>query len=645
MKNIRIKSLYLNNFKGVKELSIDFNLHDTQICGKNGTGKTTVADSFMWLFFNKDSQGAANFDVKTKGADGEYLHNLEHSVEAVIAIDNQEKTFKKVFKEKYTKQRGSSQATFTGHTTDYFVDDVPKKKKEFDETVSQLFDEKIFPIITDPLYFNTRMKWQDRRSLLIDMCGDIPDSAVIAQNSDLQLLESIIATKSIDDYRLQLKSQMKPINDELKAIPIKINEAQLAIPSEIEQVDEDKLAFVNERIQELENKKHSILNGGAIAEKETALITLRNKKLLLQQEIPNVKPLRDELYGLSIQDDSLKRKVARAKDDIKFKESQQTRNEEQRDSLRKKFVDVNAMQYDESKNICPNCGQTLPHEKIAGFMEEFNINKSNELEKINVDGKALKQEFDERANKIILLKNEVENNQKAINDLQVVIKEKQQEIDNVKNDFNTKQQPKIDAIDEQIVECEREIDLLKNNTATSTSAIDEEISMLKEQRSQIESIKAKQQVAEKQKKRIEELEARETQLADEYSSKEKMLYLTDKFMKAKISMLTENINSHFNICKFKLFNMQINGGLEECCEVTVNGVNYSDLNNAARINSGLDVIDTICKFKGVRAPIFIDNAESVNQMLNIASQQIGLYVTTDENLRIEEPKELSVFEI
>ena len=287
---VRLKQMKLRNFKGIKELEVDFNGQNTDIYGKNATGKTTLVDAFTWLFFNKDSTGSADFDVKTKNENGEYLHNLEHSVEVIVEVIDKmveggspvsvEKSFKKIFKEKYTKQRGSTTATFTGHTTDYFVDDVPRKKKEYDEIVNQLFDSNIFPMITDPFYFNTRMKWQDRRKMLIDICGDVSDELVINFNNELVPLLSVLNGKNVDDYRTQLKRQMKPINEELKAIPIKINEAHLAIPNEIEEFDEEKYKFINEKINEFEAKKQTALSGGAIADKETELINLKNKKLL-----------------------------------------------------------------------------------------------------------------------------------------------------------------------------------------------------------------------------------------------------------------------------------------------------------------------------------------------------------------------------
>lgn len=636
MKNVRLKQMKLRNFKGIKERDIDFNLLDTNIYGKNATGKTTLVDAFSWLFFNKDSSGASDFDVKTKTADGEYLHNLEHLVEAVVEVDGTETTFKKVFKEKYTKQRGSTTAAFTGHTTDYFVDDVPRKKKEYDETVNELFDSNIFSMITDPFYFNTRMKWQDRRKTLIDICGDVSDELVINSLNDLAPLQQLLNGKSVDDLRAQLKSQMKPINDELKTIPIKINEANLAIPTEIEEVDKEKYKFINKRINELENKKQTVLNGGAAAEKETELIKLRNQKLLVQNEVPDVKALKDEEYSLNIQIDSLERKKERAENEIQAKKSQQKSNELMRDDLRNKYFEVNAMQYDESQNICPHCGQLLPADKVEGFMEKFNINKSKQLENINKDGKRLKEQFESLTEDIEVLEKDIQNHQILINDYQLKLKEVAKKIVSINEDFAKEQEPKINAIDEQILETERQIEFLKSNTYAETSKIDEEIKTLKEEKDILDAIVISADLAENQKKRIEELEAREKQLNDEYNEKDKLLYLTDLFIKTKVAMLTEKINSHFKLCKFNLFEEQINGGLNEVCEVTVNGVNYTDLNNAMKINAGLDVINTICDYSNTYAPIFIDNAESVNETIKTNSQQVRLYVTeNDETLRIE----------
>ena len=222
-----------------------------------------------------------------------------------------------------------------------------------------------------------------------------------------------------------------------------------------------------------------------------------------------------------------------------------------------------------------------------------------------------------------------------INQLNASIQSKQCEIDNIQNLFKAEQRQKTNKVNKQIVVIEQEIAGLKNDAQTVIDGIDEDIQVWKQQRAEIESIKAKINLAEVQKKRIEELEAREKELAKDYSDKEQALYLTDLFIKTKVNMLTEKINKHFELCNFKLFEEQINGGLNEVCEITIDGVSFSDLNNAMKINAGLDVINTVCNYANTYAPIFIDNCEAVNQTLQTNSQQIRLYVTdSDESLRI-----------
>ena len=255
---------------------------------------------------------------------------------------------------------------------------------------------------------------------------------------------------------------------------------------------------------------------------------------------------------------------------------------------------------------------------------------------MNAKGLSLLKEYKERSVEIDDLENKVQEYQNMIDESKVKLSELTKKIANINEDFAKEQEPKINAIDEKIVNAEREMEFLKSNTGEEVAKINEEIGMLKEQRSHYEEIKAKERLAKTQINRIAELEAREKELSNQYNDMDKMLYLTDLFIKTKVAMLTEKINSHFKLCKFNLFEEQINGGLNEVCEVTVNGVNYTDLNNAMKINAGLDVINTICDYSNTYAPIFIDNAESVNETIKTNSQQVRLYVTeNDETLRIE----------
>lgn len=79
------------------------------------------------------------------------------------------------------------------------------------------------------------------------------------------------------------------------------------------------------------------------------------------------------------------------------------------------------------------------------------------------------------------------------------------------------------------------------------------------------------------------------------------------------------------------------------CETLYEGVPYgSGLNNAAKINVGLDIINTLSEHYGILAPIFVDNAEAVTKFINVDAQLISLVVSEkDKQLRVElDPIEL-----
>lgn len=641
MKNVRLKTLKLRNFKGIRELDVNFNLLDASIYGKNGTGKTTVADAFMWLLFNKDSNGASDFDVKTKKASGEYLHYLEHSVEGVFELNGSQLSMKKVLKEKYTKKRGSSTEEFTGHETSYFIDDVPKKKGEFDAIVNEAIDRDVFQLITDPLYFNDdkRFNWKNRRSLLIDICGDVSDAEVMASDRELNALANELNGKSVDDYRAMLKSKMTPVNQELKEIPIKINEAQLAIPAvdEFHLGDEERLNEVKAAIEAKEKEKFNIMNGGTIADKETELIKLKNKKLLILDESCSAKTrkLNNERCKVEQKRNELRSEYSSLKYDIDAKRLAMDRNIARRDSLRKEYADVNESSYDESKNICPTCNQPLPQEQIEGFIELFNLDKAKRLEKINAEGVRLKEEYTKLEADLHEEEQKLSELEAEGNKAKAELEELQLKIKNIDDEHDADKKKRASAVDVDIQRVENELNEIRNNNSELVAKVDAQINVLKQEKQKYDTKIANRLLAERQHERIQQLIDQEKALSNDYQRMDKLLYLTDLFVKTKVSMLSEKINSHFKLCNFRLFEEQINGGLNECCEVTVNGVNYSDLNNAMKINAGLDVINAICDYRNMYAPIFIDNCEAVNAPLQTQSQQIRLYVTdADEELRI-----------
>lgn len=646
MKQIKLLNLKLTNFKGIKSFELIADGQDIKVYGDNATGKTTVFDSFVWLLFGKDSQNSTQFEIKTL-RDGKPIHKLDHEVEATLSVDGQELTLKKVFKEKWTKKRGSVAESFSGHTTDYYIDGVPSKKKEYEGKISEIVDEEVFKLLTNPAYFNEQLKWQDRRKTLLEIAGDVTDEEVIASNESLAKLTEILGNRSIDDHKKVIAAKRKEINQELERIPIRIDEINRNLPDVNgldKQAIETKLNDLSKQIDAKNEQISSIKNGSEvneikkqISDIDLQIANVRNEHTQNeQQELFKLKTrLQEEESNLTI----LRNDLSNKKEQKQMNESRIKDLEQQMDDLRNKWTEVNAKDFDHESNCkCPTCEQDLPVEQVEEVKQRFNLNKANELESINASGVELKNKVDE-------LKQENEQIQKEIDKTTEIGKKKARDVEQLKEKIQQaestvkpiEENEQYIKLHEEKEALEQKIEVLQQSVDESVQKIQQEVISLKEQQNALQMDLTKLQQTEQSLKRIAELEAQERKLAQEFEELEHQLYLTEEFIRTKVDLLEEKINSKFKYARFKLFEQQINGGLKEVCETTYEGVPYSGgLNNAARINVGLDIINTLSKHYGVQAPIFVDNAESVTRLIDIDAQVISLVVSEkDKQLRVE----------
>ena len=635
---MKLTKLELLNFKGLTSFTLDLK-GDVVIRGDNATGKTTVFDSVCWLLFGKDSLDRADFEIKTLDG-GEPIHKVNHEVTGTFTLDEGGTVeLKRVYREKYSSPRGG-EVTLTGHTTDYFVDGVPKKEKEYKEMVSSLVDENIFKLITNPLYFNETYSWQNRRKLLLEMCGDISDEDVIASHDDLKALADILSGHSVDDHRKVVASKKATINKELDMLPVRIDEALRGKPEvtanpEVLRLNIDTL---NADIEKLENDKALLQNGHSIVDKRAELKDVQRKIMAreteLQMEYKKQYSFKSNEYDsvvAEIHNMTSKLKDVRRRRIDANKEIDYLQNTVNELSLEFEAINKEAFAIDIDTN-CPTCGQPLPDDQIKSSRDKaelnFNKQKSKRLEEIN--------------NMIGLKNNAIAN-----------IKEKLQELDaEAKNTdgIDVKERRKADLINEiellkpPVLEDDEVYFDLKAEELMLQMAIDEDNSDYSEEIAELE-IKISDNKTERMKleqelnkfaeiKRIElrvsELEAKQAELSEEKMKLDEASYLIDEFVKAKVNMLEESINARFKLARFKMFNVMLNGNVEECCETTYKGVPYRSMNNAARINVGLDIINALTSYFKVNAPVFIDNAEAVTDFIPVNSQTIKLIVDESE---------------
>ena len=627
---MKLTKLELLNFKGLKSFAINLN-GDVVIRGDNATGKTTVFDSVCWLLFGKDSLDRADFEIKTLDG-GNPIHKVNHEVTGTFTLDEGGTVeLKRVYREKYSSPRGGD-ITLTGHTTDYFVDGVPKKEKEYKEVVNTLIDESIFKLITNPLYFNETYSWQNRRKLLLEMCGDIDDAAVINSRDDLRRLAELLEGRTVDDHRKVVAAKKTAINKELDMIPIRIDEAVRNKPETAS--DKEKLIrdieTLSAGIDEVEKQKAIIKNWFSSTEKESKIRDINRqldaqKSKVLSDYHKQKQHLRGE-YEASL----TKLKMVEVDRDRCADRRDELNKEIERESkriatLQSEFDAFNAQQF--NKESCPTCGQALPADKQAALEAEFNTNKSKKIEEwkgLIESAVKLKGNYEEQqeimASKIDSLTTEASQYNDAYN-----VKFKEYE---AYSEPNLEDDPVYADLKAQLFLLE--IDDEPGADTEDLAKLDEELSSMKSKKANLETELNKFNLIDDINHRILELESQQQKLVAEKNALDEASFLMDEFIKAKVNMLEENINSKFKLARFKMFNVMLNGNIEECCETTYKGVPYRSMNNAARINVGLDIINALTSYYKVNAPVFIDNAEAVTDFIPVNSQTIKLIVDESE---------------
>lgn len=656
---MKLYRLTLNNFQGIKSLSFDFpEGRSASIYGDNATGKTTCYNALTWLLFDKASTAAKNFTPKTKGPDGD-LHHLDHSAEAVFITDTgRQITLKKTYHESYKKKRGSAMEEFDGHTVEYEVDGVPVKEKEFTATVIGFCggDTEKPKMLTMPDYFPEQLSWDTRRKILLEICGDISDDEIIAANDDLKELKDFLRMNgtaeqyyTTDEYKKVAAARRGEINKQLTEIPARIDEAEKAIPDttglNAEEIEQNIASLQRKRDSLAAEKAEAAAGGTAAATLRTQIADIRTK--LAEGKAAHTKAQNNQNADIDADILLAKREASEARraaedirTDIDRAEAKKERLEATRAQLLADYHTVSATHWDEGQEICPTCHQQLPAEQIEKMREDFNLRKSQKLEEINKRGKT-------EASKTAIAELEAH-----IGDL----RKKAAEADEVRKTAEAKVEAlngrrieptayetteEYATLTAQIADLETKIEDEGKCTSEAVAAVEAKIKAVD---GAIRDERDKQMqltMAENQHRRIAELEKQEKRLGGEFEELEKGLYLCDLFTKKKVSALTERINGKFKRVRFRLFIEQLNGGLKEDCEVMIprdDGtlVPYTFANNAARINAGLEIINTLAEHWNIRMPVFIDNAESVTHLENSDTQIIRLVVSeADKKLRLE----------
>lgn len=577
--DIRLKTLRISNFKGIKKMNIDLS-ERTDISGRNGTGKTSVYDAFTWVLFGKDSSDRKDFTVKPMNPDGSPVQNVEIEVEATLTIDGSITVLKRTQKERWVKKRGDENPEYQGNEQILSINDVPVQLKDFKKLIDEMFDEPQFRLLTSVYFFNA-LHWTERRKILVDLAGDVSDADIVAVEPDVaEVIES--AEGKIYEYLKRIEAKRKKIVEEIESIPARIDELQRNT-DDASLVEE--LRSVEARISELSQGEHLAARQQAaeqkakIAELDAELAS--HLASFREAEEERQMDYRRDVQAYRLRVDERSQKIAQQRTvcaNLSGK-VEQLRDQWKRENERV-FL-----------GVCPTCKQAVDG------IEDFNANKAKILRGIADEGQQANAKLKKAEAMLALLEADQIPEPAPLPpstfDREAFIAQ-----------WKAKPEYHLTYVDElPDLQARSKILIAQMSGARTEARIQELKTMLREGNVQVAKI-------------------------------ERQIHLIAKYSRVKMNMVEQKVSDRFEGVRFRMFNPLINGGEEPTCITMIEGVPYEDANHAGQINAGVSIINTLSEHYEKTCPLFIDNAEAVNKIRDTKCQLIRLIVSEKPSLHV-----------
>lgn len=676
MKKVTIKKMDLHYFKGALNQTVTFGENETIIAGPNGSGKTTIMDAFYWCMWGKNSIGQSDqkFLIKTVDENGEEIPHVDHEVQVTIDIKDEsglvfEETFKRVLTPKYDKE-----GNLNGNTTAYYWNDVPLKKSEYDAKVSEVISEDVFKLITSPYTF-LQMPWEKQREMLMNMAGKISDTEVAGDNEDLKQLLLDLTGKTLDEYKREVAAKLKKVNEAMSTIPARIDEVQRSVPEapDMEELQEEErliksqLETVEDALRSKTAQYNMVNNQKAKLSKQISDLLLKQQTILQEKQSEErneihksnaaynaaeqvIKAIKTEEYSDQQNTDRQLRSL-----DVNMSGSTReiTKDAAKLDDLRAEWIKVNEQTFQAEEYLkCPLYGHVCGDghacsqydQNQGAAFEKFTNDKNAQLEEITKRGQMLKksQELCKQAlNKDMAQYKTIQNEyaaRKADRDAKIHGQQVVMELNPKRALISTIKMEDIQEcmeIEAQLTELKSQQAMIQEQHPMRDTEIETRKASLMEQLKAIQLKAGTKDIIEKAQKRVQELEE---ELTNYGAQKAELEYKRDtivSFEIAKTELLGSRINNRFKIVKWQMFMRQVNGEEIPACICMVNGVRYNDVNDAGKLDAGIDVASALSEAYQVSAPMFIDGAEKSLDIYNPKTAQRII-------LKVEDRNELSI---
>ncbi len=638
-----LKKISIQNFKGCKDRSIDFGSR-TSIKGINGSGKTTIADAVMWVLFGKDSSGASNFDIRPRDAFNKEVDFLDIKVELILDIDGKETTFVKTQKQKWVKKRGSEEQTYEGNENLFEINTIPKAEKEFKAYMDAIIPEEVFRFVSNTNAFMAQ-KPADRRKTLFKLVSDITDADVLATDPKFQPLENQLTQFTAEEILSRDKKALSENKRKLEEVPARIDEVSKTIIEMDFAQYEDKLQELKGQLSAVEGESPDVSVYDQVNKLRAEISRTKGRIQEIERDV-NAKNSggRRKLQGDIIDTDQSiqihSNRVPNYERQIKSLKESIATSENSLNKLGEEYKAEKSREMADGVNICPVCHQEYPSNMKDDMRDAFEAEKEGKLREIDLAGKNIssiikgfKSDLAKYEEKLEGEKAEIENLQNRKADLHKQLEALPAFVDPSASSEYQGAKEEMSRLEKSLEEA---VELTKDADARKQAFLDRK-KEIQAQLQTVQGVLATKQVIANAKARVEELKAEQRRLSQDIANTEKEIYLLEEYNKAKVNLLSEKINAHFKVVRWKLFERQINGGYNPVCEPLVNGQAYSSaLNSGHKILAELDIIQALQRIYDVSVPVFLDNAERINDF-NIPAmdcQLITLSVTTDPALEV-----------
>lgn len=645
MKDVLLKKITIENFKGIRHFDLELEAMVTDVHGNNGAGKTSLYDAYLWLLTGKDSKGSESFKVQPVDERNETIPKLTTSVECCFLINGQDVCLKRSLSQKWSKPKGTDKEILKGNSTDYFVDGVPMTATSYSAKIKELFCDvdKIRMISSVFQFFSLPVK--DARMMLIQMAGEMPD--LLTEERFPLLYKEVQTTKSVEGAKQKVLFAKKKDEELRVGIPLRIDENERLKPNHDFGALKREQDSIERRIAEIDGvlQRHADATlFDACSELRTKLSQINSLMEDCERSFRKEKADAESKYSTAI--DEVNRKIFNLNADVSSVqrkkdclESEIAEYETSLNECRAEWKKVNTLEFnDETESVCPTCGRAFDESEISERRNEsikrFNVSKVEKLSEIGQKGNkfavAKKNAEDELASIIVSLD---ELNVKLVNlkEQLPILKEKLDTVPTIeilkeKSDEYQKLLSKQISLNEQI-----SFESSKSKSDDSDAEIEYEKLRLQARLKDVVTLLADEARVKEIEKRRKELEDEAVDVAARLAEHDALLHEIHVYGKQRINAVEEKVSSMFKLVKFQMYERNItNDGEKEICEPLVDGVPYSgNLNYAKKVNAGIDVVNAISQWLGISMPLFIDNKESVFNTIGSYSQLITLTADRD----------------